>query len=185
MTVQKTDTTPAGRGRRAHVIGLSGGVIGLLALLLVVSVATGDGQSILSSLQSSSSAPGAPSPTPESRAPFYRACIAKTKGQDAVAYFQRDIPVGRWGDPLRGTASTTSEPYVLWLFDAQCEPHRAIEVPARTSRTFKAQLGQVWYYAEASAGRPVDGCACRVFSPSNSGAEQRFSDAGSITYHLD
>ncbi|MET8268563.1 hypothetical protein ABZU92_31775 [Micromonospora arida] len=74
---------------------------------------------------------------------------------------------------------------MLWLFDAQCEPHRAIEVPPRTSRTFKAQLGQVWYYAEASAGQPADGCACRVFSPSNSGAEQRFSDAGSITYHLD
>lgn len=102
-----------------------------------------------------------------------------------MAYFQRDIPEGRWGEPLRGTASTASEPYVLWLFDAQCEPHRAIEVPARTSRTFKAQLGQVWYYAEASAGQPADGCSCRVFSPSNSGAEQRFSDAGSITYHLD
>ncbi|RAO31324.1 hypothetical protein PSN13_04222 [Micromonospora saelicesensis] len=40
---------------------------------------------------------------------------------------------------------------MLWLFDAQCEPHRAIEVAPRTSRTFKAQLGQVWYYAEASA----------------------------------
>ncbi|MFE9193776.1 hypothetical protein ACFYL6_29660 [Micromonospora sp. NPDC007208] len=184
MTVQKTDTTSAGRGRRARVIGLSGGLIGLLALLLVVSVATGDGQSILSSLQSSSPA-AAPSPTPESRASSDRACIAKTKGQDAVAYFHRDIPEGRWGEPLRGTASAASEPYVLWLFDAQCEPHRAIEVPARTSRTFRAQLGQVWYYAEASAGRPVDGCACRVFSPSNSGAEQRFSDAGSVTYHLD
>ncbi|MEU1249941.1 hypothetical protein ACWD8I_31945 [Micromonospora arida] len=185
MTVQKTDTTSAGRGRRARAIGLSGGLIGLLALLLVVSVATGDGQSILSSLQSSSSATAAPSPTPESRAASYRACIAKTKGHDALVFFQRDIPESRWGEPLRGTASTTSEPYVLWLFDAQCEPHRAIEVPPRTSRTFKAQLGQVWYYAEASAGQPADGCACRVFSPSNSGAEQRFSDAGSITYHLD
>ncbi|MET8094499.1 hypothetical protein [Micromonospora sp. NPDC005220] len=184
MTAQKTDTTSAGRGRRARAIGLSGGLIGLLALLLVVAVATGDGQSILSSLQSSSSAPDAPTPTQESRAPFDRACIARTKGQDAVAYFQRDIPEGRWGELVRGTASATSEPYVLWLFDAQCEPHRAVEVPARTSRTFRAQLGQVWYYAEASAGRPVDGCACRVFSPSNSGAEQRFSDAGSITYDL-
>ena len=98
-------------------------------------------------------------------------------------YFQRDIPEGRWGDPVRGTASAASEPYVLWLFDAHCEPHRALDVPARTSRTFKAQLGQVWYYAEASAGRPADGRACRVFSLSNSGAEQRFGDAGSITYH--
>ncbi|MEW1587612.1 hypothetical protein AB0283_19510 [Micromonospora vinacea] len=184
MTALKTETTSAGRGRRARTIGLSGGLIGLLALLLVVSVATGDGQSILSSLQSSSSAPDAPVTALESPVPVDRACIARTKGQDAAEYFQRDIPEGRWGEPVRGTASAASEPYVLWLFDAQCKPRRAVEVSARTSRTFKAQLGQVWYYAEASAGRPVDGCACRVFSPSNSGAEQRFSDAGSITYHL-
>ncbi|MET8359659.1 hypothetical protein [Micromonospora sp. NPDC005171] len=122
---------------------------------------------------------------PESQAPLDPACIAKTKGQDAVAFFQRDIPADGWGDPVRGTASTTSEPYVLWLFDADCEPHKAIVVPPRTSRTFTAQVGQVWYYAEASAGQPGEGCACRVFSPSNSGTAQRFSDAGSITYHLD
>ncbi|MEU1589519.1 hypothetical protein [Micromonospora sp. NPDC005710] len=184
MTAQKTETTSAGRGRRARVVGLSGGLLGLLALLLVVSVATGDGQSILGSLTSSSSAPAAPGPVPETRPPLDGTCIARTKGKEAMAYFQQDIPEGRWGAPVRGTASAASEPFVLWLFDDRCEPQRAVEVPARTSRTFKAQLGQVWYYAEASAGRPVDGCTCRVFSPSASGAEQRFSDAGSITYHL-
>ncbi|MEU7971751.1 hypothetical protein AB0B48_06890 [Micromonospora sp. NPDC049089] len=185
MTVQRTDTTSAGRGRRARVIGLSGALLGLLALLLAVSVATGDGQSILSSLQSSSSATAAPSPNPASRAALYRSCIAKIHGDDALVYFRREIPESRWGEPLRGTASTTSEPYVLWIFDAQCEPHRAIEVGRASSRTFKAEVGQVWYYAEASAGPPADDCSCRVFSPSTSGTEQEFSDEGGVIYHLD
>ncbi|MEV4499341.1 hypothetical protein C7C45_13665 [Micromonospora arborensis] len=181
MTSQRSNTKSTGRAR---AIGLSGGLIGILALLLVVSVAGGDGQSILSGLQSSSSATPAPKPTPESRAQLDRACIAQTKGNDAVAFFQRDIPADRWGDPVRGTASTASEPYVLWLFDADCTPHRALDVPPRTSRTFRAQVGQVWYYAEAAAGQPEEGCACRVFSPANSGAEQKFSDTGRLTYHL-
>ncbi|MFI6241245.1 hypothetical protein ACIBEF_15340 [Micromonospora sp. NPDC050795] len=183
--MQRTDTTSAGRGRRARVIGLSGALLGLLALLLAVAVATGDGQSILSSLQSSSSATAAPSPNPASRAALYRLCIAKIHGDDALVFFRREIPEGRWGEPLRGTASTASEPYVLWIFDAQCEPHRAIEVPRRSSRTFKAEVGQVWYYAEASAGRPADDCSCRIFSPSTSDSKQEFGDEGSVIYHPD
>ncbi|MFI7662008.1 hypothetical protein ACIBTW_24300 [Micromonospora parva] len=183
MTIQRTDTTSAGRGRRARVVGLSGALLGLLALLLAVAVATGDGQSILSSLQSSSTT-AAPGPAPASRAALYRSCIAKIHGDDALVFFRREIPEGRWGEPLRGTASTSSEPYALWIFDAQCEPHRAIEVPRRGSRTFRAEVGQVWYYAEASAGPPADGCSCRVFSPSTSGTEQEFSDEGGVIYHL-
>lgn len=169
--------TPEKTRRRRLVIGLSGGLAVIAALLVIV---TGG----RSGLRSSSSAAPAPGPTSVSAAQLARACIARTKGEEAVAYFQRDIPAGRWGDRVRGTASTTSEPYVLWLFDADCRAHRAVEVPPRTSRTFTAQVGQVWYFAEASAKEPGDGCACRVFSPSSSG-EQRFSDAGSITYHLD
>jgi hypothetical protein len=114
-----------------------------------------------------------------------RACIEQTKGREALAFFQRDIPASRWGEPVSGTASTFSEPYVLWLFDADCKSYKAIEVPARTTRTFEAQLGQVWYYVEASAKQPVDSCDCRVFNPSNSGTEQTFSDTGRLTYHAD
>ncbi|MET8232515.1 hypothetical protein ABZS77_17775 [Micromonospora sp. NPDC005298] len=167
---------PAKTFSRRAVIGLSAGLAVVVALLVVV--ATGR------SGQRSSSAAPAPSPTSASAAQLARACIERTKGQEAVVYFQRDIPAGRWGDRVRGTASTTSEPHVLWLFDADCTAHRALEVPPRTSRTFTAQVGQVWYYAAASAKQPTGECDCRVFSPS-SGGEQRFSDAGSITYHLD
>lgn len=103
------------------------------------------------------------------------------KGQEAAALFLRDIPADRWGDPVRGTVSTFSEPYVLWLFDAECQPHRAIEMPPRTTRTFTAQVGQVWYYAEASAKQPGDGCTCRVFGLSTT--EQEFSDTGRLSYH--
>jgi hypothetical protein len=46
-------------------------------------------------------------------------------------------------------------------------------------------MGQVWYYAEASARQPVDSCDCRVFNPSNSGTEQIFSDTGRLRYHTD
>ncbi|WP_030489028.1 hypothetical protein [Micromonospora chokoriensis] len=121
-----------------------------------------------------------------SRAKLDRACIVQTKGKEAVAFFVRDIPEDKWGGPVRGTASTASEPYTLWLFDDDCTPQKAIELPPRTSRTFRAQVGQVWYYAEAAAGQPGDGCVgCRVFSPANSGAEQRFSDNGLLIYHLD
>jgi hypothetical protein len=184
LTAQKAGTRSANGRHLARVVGLSGGLLGLLALLLVVSVATGGGQSLLGSLRSSST-PDAPGPAPDSLAQLGRACIAETKGHEAVAHFQRDIPEGRWGDRVRGTASAASEPYVLWLFDAQCTPHPAVEVPARGSRTFTARVGQVWYYAEASAGRPVDCFACRVFSPSNSDATQQFSDTGKLIYHVD
>ncbi|MEV4121042.1 hypothetical protein [Micromonospora sp. NPDC049645] len=186
MTAQKAGTRSAGAGHLAWAVGLSGGLLGLLALLLVVSIATGGVQSVLGSLRSSSPpTPDAPGPAPQSLAQLGRACIAETKGHEAVAHFERDIPEGRWGDRVRGTASAASEPYVLWLFDAQCTPHPAVEVPARSSRTFTARVGQVWYYAEASAGRPVDGFACRVFSLSNSDATQQFSDTGKLIYHLD
>ncbi|MEV7327022.1 hypothetical protein [Micromonospora sp. NPDC093244] len=168
--------TPEKTRRRRLVIGLSGGLVVIAALVIVAAVRSGP--------RSSSSAAPAPSPTSASAAQLARACIARTKGEEAVAYFQRDIPAGRWGERVRGTASTTSEPHVLWLFDADCTAHRAMEVPPRTSRTFTAQVGQVWYFAEASAKEPGDGCACRVFSPSGSG-EQRFSHAGVLTYHLD
>ncbi|SCF01492.1 hypothetical protein GA0070612_3034 [Micromonospora chokoriensis] len=109
-----------------------------------------------------------------------RDCVVRLKGQEAAALFLRDIPADRWGDPVRGTVSTSSEPYVLWLFDAECRPHRAVEVPLRTTRTFTAQVGQVWYYAEASAKQPGDGCACRVFGLSDT--EQEFSDTGRLSY---
>ncbi|MGQ5263019.1 hypothetical protein ACTWLT_19995 [Micromonospora sp. ZYX-F-536] len=185
MTPQETPPNTAGRRRRAVVIGLTGGLAGILAVLLVVFIAPGDRWGSLHSSRSSSSATPASGSTSETPAQLARACIAQIKGQEALALFQRDIPADRWGDPVRGTASTSSEPYVLWLFDADCTPHRAIDVPPRTSRTFTAQVGQVWFYAEASAKHPVDSCACRVFSPSNNGTEQRFSDTGLLTYHLE
>ncbi|MCG5471009.1 hypothetical protein LADH09A_004982 [Micromonospora sp. LAH09] len=184
MAPQGNPTTASGRRRRTRAIALSGGLAAVLALVLVAAHATGDRWGLLDSSRSSSSTPPAPSVTPaESRAQLARACIAQTKGEEAVAYFHRDIPADRWGDPVRGTASASSEPYVLWLFDDNCEPHRALDVPPRTSRTFKARVGQVWSYTEASAGQPADGRTCRVFGLSNSGTEQRFSDSGLLTYH--
>ncbi|WP_328533760.1 hypothetical protein OG836_02685 [Micromonospora zamorensis] len=177
--------TATGRRRRTRAIALSGGLAAVLALVLVAAHSTGDRWGILNSSRSSSSTPPAPTATAESRAQLARACIAQTKGEEAVAYFHRDIPADRWGDPVRGTASASSEPFVLWLFDDDCEPHKALDVPARTSRTFKAQVGQVWSYTEASAGQPADGRTCRVFGLSNSGTEQRFSDSGLLTYHAE
>ncbi len=100
-----------------------------------------------------------------------------------AAFYVNDIPVDRWGDPVNGLLSTYSEPHVLWLFDADCKSYEAVAVPANSSRSFTAYVGQVWHYAEASAEQPVEDCACRVFSPSNSGALQELSDTGRLTYY--
>jgi hypothetical protein len=176
VTDHQASPPPASR-RRAVVLGLSGGLV-LLALLIVVAVVVGG------SRDGRPSAVPANTPAAASPAQLARHCIAQIKGEQAVAFFEQDIPAGRWGDRVRGTVSSASEPHVLWLFDGDCRPHRSVEVPPRTSRTFTAQVGQVWYYAEASAPQPDEGCACRVFSPASSNAEQRFSDTGSVTFHL-
>ncbi|MET8466624.1 hypothetical protein [Micromonospora zamorensis] len=185
MASQGNPAAATGRRRRTRAVALSGGLAAVLALVLVAAHATGDRWGILNSSRSSSSTPPASTATAESGAQLARACIAQTKGEEAVAYFHRDIPADRWGDPVRGTASASSAPFVLWLFDDDCEPHKALDVLPRTSRTFKAQVGQVWSYTEASAGQPADGRTCRVFGLSNSGTEQRFSDSGLLTYHAE
>ncbi|MEV1157404.1 hypothetical protein AB0J27_18605 [Micromonospora chokoriensis] len=173
MTPAGTPSRPPGRRRLALAVGLGGGSALLLALLLAIPQVTGDGWGLRDR----------PTPTPASspQGQVSRDCVVHLKGQEAAALFLRDIRADRWGDPVRGTVSTFSEPYVLWLFDSECQPHRAIEMPPRTTRTFTAQVGQVWYYAEASAQQPGDGCACRVFGLSTT--EQEFSDTGRLSYH--
>ncbi|MGA4730177.1 hypothetical protein ACPB67_22385 [Micromonospora taraxaci] len=173
MTPAGTPSRPPGRRRLALAVGLGGGLALLLALLLAIPQVTGDGWR----------SRDRPTPTTASslQGQVSRDCVVHLKGQEAAALFLRDIPADRWGDPVRGTVSTFSEPYVLWLFDSECQPHRAIEMPPRTTRTFTAQVGQVWYYAEASAKQPGDGCTCRVFGLSTT--EQEFSDTGHLSYH--
>ncbi|MER7460383.1 hypothetical protein [Micromonospora sp. NPDC126480] len=113
-----------------------------------------------------------------------QACVKQTKGQAGYEFFLSDVPADRWGDPVRGTLTTFSEAYVLWLFDADCQAYPAVTVPPRTSRSFRAYLGQVWYYAEASVKQPTGPCNCRVFSPANDGVRQEFSDTGWLTYQI-
>ncbi|MET7865968.1 hypothetical protein [Micromonospora taraxaci] len=175
MTPSDTPSRPPGRRRLALAVGLGGGLALLLALLLAIPQVTGDGWGFRDRT----------TPTPASgpaslQGQVSRDCVVQLKGQEAAALSLRDIPADRWGDPVRGTVSTFSEPYVLWLFDSECQPHRAIEMPPRTTRTFTAQVGQVWYYAEASAKQPGEGCACRVFGLSTT--EQEFSDTGRLIY---
>ncbi|WFF00516.1 hypothetical protein [Micromonospora sp. WMMD964] len=168
MTAAGTPGRPAGRRRSAVAAGLGGGLVLLLALLL----ATGDGWGFRDT----------PTPTPASspQTQVGRECVVRLKGLEAAALFLRDVPADRWGEPVRGTVSTFSEPYVLWLFDSECRPHRAVEMPPRTTRTFTARVGQVWYYAEASAKQPGEGCACRVFGLSDT--DQEFGDTGRLSY---
>ncbi|MFG2101516.1 hypothetical protein ACGFJ5_13025 [Micromonospora echinaurantiaca] len=155
-------------------------------MVVVVPIAAGESWGVLDDPRSAAS--GAPSRPPASGregapdAQLIQACIRQTKGQEAYEHFQRAIPADRWGDPVRGTVSTFSEPYVLWLFDADCRSYEALAVPPRTSRTFRAYVGQVWYFAEASAKQPVGSCDCNVFRPSNSGIEQPFGDTGRLVY---
>ncbi|MET8199311.1 hypothetical protein [Micromonospora taraxaci] len=175
MTPAGTPSRPTGRRRLALAVGLGGGLALLLALLFAIPQVTGDGWGFRDR----------PTPTPASgpaspQGQVSRDCIVQLKGQEAAALSLRDIPADRWGDQVRGTVSTFSEPYVLWLFDSECQPHRAIEMPPRTTRTFTAQVGQVWYYAEASAKQPGEGCTCRVFGLSTT--EQEFSDTGRLSY---
>ena len=189
MASQGTPTNPAGRRRLAIPIALCGGLAAIVVFLVAVPGAAGGGWDVLNSLRSSSSATPEPGPASEpasdlgAPAPqLLKACVKQVKGQEVAAFYVDEIPVDRWGDPVNGLLSTYSEPYVLWLFDADCKSYEAVAVPANSSRSFSAYLGQVFYYAEASAEQPVDDCACRVFSPSNSGVSQEFSDTGRLTF---
>ncbi|MDG4840576.1 hypothetical protein O7631_28965 [Micromonospora sp. WMMD967] len=175
MTSAGTHSRPPGRRRMALAVGLGGGLALLLALLLAIPQVTGDGWG-----SRDRPTPAAASDPASPQGQVSRDCVVQLKGQQASALFLRDIPADRWGDRVRGTVSTFSEPYVLWLFDSKCQPHRAIEMPPRTTRTFTAQVGQVWYYAEASAKQPGEGCACRVFGLSTT--EQEFGDTGRLSY---
>ncbi|PZG17462.1 hypothetical protein C1I95_15495 [Micromonospora craterilacus] len=162
-------------------------------LLAVIPSATDGRWGVLSSLWPSSSATPEPEPTsnPSSdlgapEAQLIKDCIKQTKGEQLHdELFLRDLPAERLGDPVSGTLATSSEPYVLWLFDADCKSYEAAAVPPRSSVTFRAYVGQVWYYAEASAKQPVGACDCRVFSPSNSGVPQTISDTGRLTYRTE
>ncbi|SCL41890.1 hypothetical protein GA0074692_6544 [Micromonospora pallida] len=191
MTSRMPPTNPAGHRRLAITIALCGALAAIVVLLVVIPGATGGGWGVLNSLRPSSSASPGPDPAakPASgvvapEAQLVKACIKQTKSEDLYKFYLRDIPESRWGDPVRGTLSTFSEPYVLWLLDADCKPYKAVEVPAGTSRTFRAYVGQVWYYAEASATQP-DGYDYLVFSPSESGAPKIFSDTGRLVYRTE
>ncbi|MFU8876119.1 hypothetical protein [Micromonospora sp. SL4-19] len=114
-----------------------------------------------------------------------RACIKQAKGQDLYDYYQRDIPTEQWGAPVSGTLSTFDEPFALWLFDADCKPYKAVTVPAKGRRTFRAYVGQVWYWDAASAKQPTDDYDSGVVSPSHSGTDRILSNTGRLTYYME
>ncbi|MFJ8579198.1 hypothetical protein [Micromonospora sp. NPDC093277] len=191
---QGTPTNPAGRRRPAITIALCGGLAAIVVLLVVIPIRTGGSWGVLNSLRSSSSATPEPGPTSKPTsdlgagapaAPLIRACLKQTKGLEVYDFYLRDIPEDRWGEPVSGTLIALGEPYVLWLFDADCKPYRAVAVPRGDSRTFTAYVGQVWHYAEAPAKQPGDSFNYRVFSPSNSDAWVTFSDTGRLIYRTE
>jgi hypothetical protein len=189
MASQGAPRNPAGHRRAAVAIAIFAGLAAIMVLLVVLPGVTGDGWGVLNSPRSPSSATPEPGPTARRAsgpaapaAQRIKACIKQTKGEEVYEFFLRDIPPDRWGEPVSGTLSTFSEPYALWLFDADCKPYQAVAVPARTSRTFTAYVGQVWYYTEASAKQTGDSYDYGVFSPSNSGARKTYGDTGSVVY---
>ncbi|TCB88644.1 hypothetical protein E0H26_28405 [Micromonospora zingiberis] len=191
MASQETPTNSSKHRRLAIALGLCAGLAAIVAILAVIPRANHDGWGILNGLRSSSSATPEPEPTSKSASGLDTPptqlmvdCIRQTKGPEATEFFLEDIPEDRWGDPVSGTLTTFGEPYVLWLFDAECKSYEAVAVPRATSRTFEAYVGQVWYYAEASVKQPGETCDCRVFSPANSGVRQEFSDTGALTYRM-
>lgn len=180
---------PNRAGRRRLAVAVGAGVGLTLALLLAIPAATGASWDILDRLRSSSSATPQPGPTAKPAAdrtppatPLMKACIEQTKGQDVYGFYLRDIPQGRWGEPVSGTLSTFDKPHTLWLFDADCKPYKAVTVPARSNRPFEAYVGQVWYWADASAKQPTDDYASGVVSPSHFRSDQIFNNTGRLTY---